>query len=165
MYNYSLVLLIIFEHILLQSQRSRNANNLLIESEYYLFLILSVRPSRLERVDVKKLHSMAKVIGTIVTVIGAMVMTLYKGPIIDIIKSRGLLHQTNNNNHQTDSDQHWITGTLMLLVSCGGWAIFFILQVYVCMYVCMIEEAMHISWSWRLNFLISYSLIMFVLFC
>ncbi|KAM1119666.1 WAT1-related protein At1g21890-like [Malus sylvestris] len=82
---------------------------------------------RLETVNVKKLHSLAKVIGTVVTVGGAMIMTLYKGPIVDIIRG----HSHSHNSSTTDSiEQHWIAGPLMLIGSCGGWASFFILQSF-----------------------------------
>uniref|UniRef100_A0A5B7AVF8 WAT1-related protein n=2 Tax=Davidia involucrata TaxID=16924 RepID=A0A5B7AVF8_DAVIN len=55
-----------------------------------------------------------------------MAMTLYKGPIVDIIwHSQGISHNTASN---TSSDQHWLTGTLMLLGSISGWSGFFILQ-------------------------------------
>ncbi|KAJ4964141.1 hypothetical protein NE237_024080 [Protea cynaroides] len=82
---------------------------------------------RLERVKIKKLHSQAKIVGTAITITGAMVMTLYKGPILNFIKSQG------GNHHETSSgstDQHWVTGTIMLLASCSGWAAFFILQSF-----------------------------------
>ena len=81
---------------------------------------------RLETVNFKKLHSAAKVVGTAVTVMGAMVMTLYKGPIIDFLK-KGAHNQQQANNGS--ADQHWVTGTLLLLASICGWASFFILQV------------------------------------
>lgn len=76
--------------------------------------------------NVKKLHSLAKVIGTVITVSGAMVMTLYKGPLIDFIRHGGGGHHHGNAD---SSDKHWVTGTLMLLASCTGWSGFFILQV------------------------------------
>ncbi|KAK9271098.1 hypothetical protein L1049_026687 [Liquidambar formosana] len=82
---------------------------------------------RLETVKIKKIHSQAKVIGTIVTLAGAMVMTLYKGPIINIIQSRGLSHYGTSS---ASSDQHWIIGTLMLLGSISGWSAYFILQSF-----------------------------------
>lgn len=81
----------------------------------------------LETVNVKKLHSLAKVIGTVITVGGAMIMTLYKGPIVDIIRG----HSHSHNSSTTGSgEQHWIAGPLMLIGSCGGWASFFILQSF-----------------------------------
>ncbi|XP_018822181.1 WAT1-related protein At4g08300-like isoform X1 [Juglans regia] len=84
---------------------------------------------RLETVNFKKLHSVAKVVGTVITVMGAMVMTLYKGPIIDFMKGRGQSHHKTSTQSSGD-DQHLVTGTLMLLVSCSSWAGFFILQSF-----------------------------------
>ncbi|XP_010999364.1 PREDICTED: WAT1-related protein At4g08300-like [Populus euphratica] len=82
---------------------------------------------RLETVNFKKLHSAAKAIGTVITVTGAMVMTLYKGPIIDFIRSHGAAHHGTSNE---SGNQHRLTGTLMLLGSCCAWAGFFILQSF-----------------------------------
>ncbi|KAJ6685426.1 WAT1-RELATED PROTEIN [Salix purpurea] len=83
---------------------------------------------RLETVNFKKLHSAAKVVGTVITVTGAMVMTLYKGPVIDFIRSHGAAHRGATSNES--GSQHRLTGTLMLLASCCGWAGFFILQSF-----------------------------------
>ena len=82
---------------------------------------------RLETVNVRKIQSLAKVIGTVVTVSGAMVMTLYKGPILDIIRGHG--HAAQQNTTADSSIHHWLLGTLMLVGSCCGWAGFFIVQV------------------------------------
>lgn len=82
---------------------------------------------RLEKVNVKKIHSIAKIIGTLITVSGAMVMTIYKGPIVNILggysKGEGH-HQTAHNS----SDHHMVTGTIMLLSCIVGWSGFFIVQ-------------------------------------
>ncbi|MED6221964.1 hypothetical protein PIB30_059854 [Stylosanthes scabra] len=86
---------------------------------------------RLETVNLRKIHSIAKVIGTIVTVSGAMVMTLYKGPALEIVKGHGggaTNHGSSNSSGTEPSEQNWVVGTLMLIASCGGWASFFILQ-------------------------------------
>jgi len=81
-------------------------------------------------VNVKKIQSLAKVIGTAVTVGGAMVMTLYKGPIVDFMRSGGTSHpHAGGDGPHQSTNQHWVTGTLMLLASCCGWSGFFILQV------------------------------------
>lgn len=81
---------------------------------------------RLETVNVRRLQSLAKVIGTAVTVAGAMVMTLYKGPIINFTSGGAGSHHGSSVD---SSDSHFFTGTLMLIGSCFGWAGFFILQV------------------------------------
>ncbi|KAI8004597.1 WAT1-related protein [Camellia lanceoleosa] len=83
---------------------------------------------RLEKVNLKKLQGVAKVVGTVITVTGAMVMTLYKGPIVDILwysKSGNHHHSTTNS---TSTDQHWVMGTIMILAGACGWSGFFILQ-------------------------------------
>ncbi|KAK8646913.1 hypothetical protein V6N13_120680 [Hibiscus sabdariffa] len=82
---------------------------------------------RLERVDLKKIRSVAKIVGTLITVLGAMVMTLYKGPIINFIKSgRDTHHATTGES----TDQHLVTGTIVLLGSIVSWSSFFILQSF-----------------------------------
>ncbi|XP_047322669.1 WAT1-related protein At4g08300-like [Impatiens glandulifera] len=83
---------------------------------------------RLERVGLKQLHSIAKVVGTAITVVGAMVMTLYKGPIVNIL---GLSHQSAHdasNASNGSADHHWVMGTIMLFCCIVGWSSFFILQ-------------------------------------
>ncbi|KAJ6997849.1 WAT1-related protein [Populus alba x Populus x berolinensis] len=82
---------------------------------------------RLETVNFKKLHGAAKAIGTVITVTGAMVMTLYKGPVIDFIRSHRAAHHGTSNE---SGNQHRLAGTLMLLGSCCAWAGFFILQSF-----------------------------------
>ncbi|GMI78404.1 Usually multiple acids move in and out Transporters 17 [Hibiscus trionum] len=82
---------------------------------------------RLEKVNVKKIRSVAKIIGTAITVMGAMVMTLYKGPIIDFIKSGGAIH---HGPAAESTDKHWVTGTIFVLGSICSWAGFFILQSF-----------------------------------
>lgn len=83
---------------------------------------------RLESVNLRKIRSIAKVAGTSVTIGGAMVMTLYKGPIVNLFHGHGqhaALHGSNES-----ADQHWVLGTLMLLGSIVGWSGFFILQSF-----------------------------------
>ncbi|XP_051151034.1 WAT1-related protein At1g44800-like [Andrographis paniculata] len=82
---------------------------------------------RLEKVNLKMLHSLAKVIGTVITLMGAMVMTLYKGPVVDI-----MWYSNNSGHHQAQAqdaaNQHWVSGTIMLFACIVGWSAFFILQ-------------------------------------
>ncbi|KAL7590753.1 WAT1-related protein At2g39510 [Lactuca sativa] len=85
---------------------------------------------RLEKVKVRSLHSQGKIIGTIVTIGGAMIMTLIRGPAI-------LFPWTNHHHHHplhhqstvnTMSTQDQIKGSLMITVGCFSWASFVILQ-------------------------------------
>ncbi|XP_058190082.1 WAT1-related protein At4g08290-like [Rhododendron vialii] len=80
---------------------------------------------RLEQVKIKEVRSQAKVMGTLLTFAGALIMTIYKGPIINFIWSQKASHLVQSND---PSDKHWLTGTLCILVGCFAWASFFILQ-------------------------------------
>ncbi|KAI4339718.1 hypothetical protein MLD38_024628 [Melastoma candidum] len=80
---------------------------------------------RLERVKIKQARGMAKIIGTVVTFMGALVMTLYKGPIIHLIWSKDNHHASSSGGA---SDKHWITGTLFILIGCFAWSAFYNLQ-------------------------------------
>lgn len=81
---------------------------------------------RMESANLRQKHGLAKVIGTLITLCGAMVMTLYKGPIVNIFGS----HEMNLHSSSTASGgaQHWVAGTVMLLLSVIGWSAFFIVQ-------------------------------------
>lgn len=79
----------------------------------------------LEQVKIKEVRSQAKMIGTLVTFAGALIMTTYKGPIINFIWSQKSSHFVQSND---SSGKHWLTGTLFILVGCFAWASFFILQ-------------------------------------
>ncbi|KAL2467701.1 WAT1-related protein [Forsythia ovata] len=82
---------------------------------------------RLEKVNPKQIHSLAKIIGTVITVSGAMVMTLYKGPIVDILwYSKGGSHHRAAGG--SAEHEHWVSGTIMLISCIVGWSAFFIVQ-------------------------------------
>lgn len=83
----------------------------------------------MEKINLKKVHSLAKVIGTGITVAGAMLMTLFKGPVVNILwYSHGGGHHAATNGA---TDQNWVSGTIMLLCCIMGWSTFFIVQVYI----------------------------------
>ncbi|CAH8359149.1 unnamed protein product [Eruca vesicaria subsp. sativa] len=90
----------------------------------------------LESVNFKKVRSIAKVVGTVITVSGALLMTLYKGPIVDFIKfgggggGGGSAGGSHGGAVSAALDKHWVLGTLMLLGRTFGWAGFFILQSF-----------------------------------
>ncbi|KAG6714751.1 hypothetical protein I3842_05G217500 [Carya illinoinensis] len=50
---------------------------------------------RLERVKIKEVQGQAKVIGTVLTLAGALLMTLYRGPAIDPIWSRKMAYSSS----------------------------------------------------------------------
>ncbi|KAL8259711.1 hypothetical protein R6Q59_027664 [Mikania micrantha] len=81
---------------------------------------------RLEVVNLKSIRSQAKVIGTITTVAGAMLMTLVKGPIIELFWTK----ETTNKNaiHNGVDLHHSLKGAIMIVIGCFGWASFMVLQ-------------------------------------
>ncbi|XP_020227276.1 WAT1-related protein At4g08290-like isoform X2 [Cajanus cajan] len=81
----------------------------------------------LERVNFKEVRSLAKVIGTLVTFGGALLMTLYKGPLINLFYSPNTTHHQDV-SHTPQDLKHWVSGTLFLLLGCFSWASFIILQ-------------------------------------
>ncbi|TXG51402.1 hypothetical protein EZV62_023926 [Acer yangbiense] len=74
---------------------------------------------RLEQVNFRRRDGLAKVVGTVASVGGATIITLYKGP--------PLLHQT-----QVEQDskkiQNWTWGCIFLLGHCVSWAAWMVLQ-------------------------------------
>nr|GMD01995.1 WAT1-related protein At2g39510-like [Ipomoea batatas] len=80
---------------------------------------------RLENVNIRALHSQAKILGTLVTVGGAMMMTLVKGPkiLLPWTQERGHIQSTVAATHQ-----HPIKGAIMITAACCFWACFFTLQ-------------------------------------
>lgn len=70
---------------------------------------------RLEKIKMKSIRSQAKVVGTIATVSGAMIMTLIKGPILFRALGGFSLNQQSNNGINT---QHAIVGSVMITIGC-----------------------------------------------
>ncbi|CAJ2674444.1 unnamed protein product [Trifolium pratense] len=83
---------------------------------------------RLERMKIKEIGCQAKVIGTVVSLGGAFLMALYKGPVLQIHGSSAAtqMHQPENVNDPSGS--HWLLGALFVLIGCAGFAAFYILQ-------------------------------------
>ncbi|KAG6655535.1 hypothetical protein CIPAW_05G223500 [Carya illinoinensis] len=82
------------------------------------------------RVKIKEVQGQAKVIGTILTLAGALLMTLYRGPVIDLIWSRKMAYSSS----MMSSDHKWLIapplliGTFFILIGCVAWSAFYILQ-------------------------------------
>ncbi|XP_004493899.1 WAT1-related protein At2g37450-like isoform X2 [Cicer arietinum] len=81
---------------------------------------------KLEKIKMKSTHSQAKVVGTLATVLGAMVMTLLKGPILNVFGIHGSSTQIQHNAGA--NLQHPIKGSIMITIGCFSCACFMILQ-------------------------------------
>ncbi|XP_023637458.1 WAT1-related protein At5g07050 [Capsella rubella] len=84
---------------------------------------------RMEMLDVKKLWCQAKIGGTVVTVGGAMVMTIYKGPIVELFWTKYMHLQDNEaTSSKSSSDKDFLKGSILLIFATLAWASLFVLQ-------------------------------------
>ncbi|KAI3834153.1 hypothetical protein MKW98_018203 [Papaver atlanticum] len=86
-------------------------------------------PFKMEKIGVKKLQEQAKILGTIICVGGAMIMTFYKGSLINIGKSS--LHWRYGEEMSVDKsggDSSSLLGPLFVALSCAASAAWFIIQ-------------------------------------
>lgn len=84
---------------------------------------------RMEKIDMKKVRCQAKIVGTIVTVAGAMLMTLYKGPIMEMVWTKHMHHHNSVAPDTTTSDKDWFKGSIFVIIATLAWASLFVLQV------------------------------------
>lgn len=82
----------------------------------------------MEKFEMSKWITQAKIWGTIVALGGATIMTLYKGISVLSIHGSKYSHSASSASVLT-VDTKWIKGSLLLLVSYISFAAFFILQV------------------------------------
>ncbi|KAK4489892.1 hypothetical protein RD792_000539 [Penstemon davidsonii] len=81
---------------------------------------------RVENVNLKKLHSKAKIVGTLVTVGGAMIMTIIAGPELGLPWTKDSSNNTPSGN--STRVQHPVKGALMIAAGNFGYSLFYILQ-------------------------------------
>lgn len=78
------------------------------------------------------IRGQAKVVGTLVSITGALVMTLIKGPVLKLFGT----HRDDSNSHDEHVDgglnvHQAVKGSVMILTGCICWSCFIILQVSV----------------------------------
>ncbi|KAK6130064.1 hypothetical protein DH2020_036191 [Rehmannia glutinosa] len=81
---------------------------------------------RLERVNIRRLQSQAKIVGTLITVGGAMLMTLVKGSVIGLPWTK--LNPNSQSVDDAEAHQDPVKGALLITSGCFCWSIFYILQ-------------------------------------
>ncbi|KAK6271346.1 hypothetical protein POUND7_008444 [Theobroma cacao] len=84
---------------------------------------------RMEKIDVNKVRCQAKIVGTLVTVAGAMFMTLNKGPIVELFWTKSI-HPRQSIGIDTagTTDKDWVKGSILLIIATLAWASLFVLQ-------------------------------------
>ncbi|CAN6350597.1 unnamed protein product [Urochloa humidicola] len=105
-------------------------NNILPAMTFVMAVIF-----RMEKLDMKKVRCQAKVAGTAVTVAGAMLMTLYKGPLMELAWTR---HASPAHAAGAEapaaaaamSGRDWFLGSVFVIIATLAWAALFILQTH-----------------------------------
>jgi hypothetical protein len=77
----------------------------------------------MEKVNIQSLRTVAKIVGTLICVGGAVSITLLKGP--KLLNAQKLPSKST-----LGSDDNWLLGCLILLASTVAWSIWLILQVF-----------------------------------
>ncbi|XP_075086081.1 WAT1-related protein At4g08290-like [Nicotiana tabacum] len=81
---------------------------------------------RLEDANIRDIPGIAKILGTMVSLVGVMTMKIYKGP---VVKNLGLtLIYIDRGNGVVHSN--WLKGSILTAASCITWSIWYIMQAY-----------------------------------
>ncbi|XP_057976111.1 WAT1-related protein At3g30340-like [Malania oleifera] len=95
-----------------------------------VFTFLMALPFRLERVDMRGKSGRAKVVGTVVCVGGAMLLTLYKG--MPLVKGNStnsaILHHEKQSLKNNNKSERWMIGTVALIAGTLLWSSWFLVQ-------------------------------------
>ncbi|CAO2040550.1 unnamed protein product [Urochloa humidicola] len=95
--------------------------NVLPSVTFVMALIL-----RMETVRLRSVHSQAKIVGTVLTVAGAVLMILYHGPVVNFPWSKAQHH--GGAAAAQAAGGGFLTGTICVIVACVAWSGFFVLQ-------------------------------------
>ncbi|XVF71977.1 hypothetical protein PTKIN_Ptkin12aG0083900 [Pterospermum kingtungense] len=79
----------------------------------------------MEVVDVKSPHGIAKVLGTLISLAGVMVITLYKGPAL-----QGLWDAPVHIKGSISIHENWVKGSILTIASCITWSSWYIMQTF-----------------------------------
>jgi drug/metabolite transporter (DMT)-like permease len=82
---------------------------------------------RMERVRLRSMHSQAKIVGTALTVAGAVLMILYHGPVMQFPWTKGQHHDAAAAAAQA-AGSGFLAGTIYVIAACVAWSGFFVLQ-------------------------------------
>ncbi|KAK4276745.1 hypothetical protein QN277_014858 [Acacia crassicarpa] len=83
---------------------------------------------RMETMKMKEIRCQAKVLGTVVTLGGALLMALYKGPIVDVVRGSSSGGGAGHPDNVNGDPSHWLLGFFATLLACIAFAAFYIMQ-------------------------------------
>ncbi|XP_074271889.1 WAT1-related protein At4g30420-like [Silene latifolia] len=116
-----------YQGLYMTSSSIATATSNLVPAVTFLFAAVL----RLEKVDVARLSSIAKITGTIFCVGGAVSITLLRGPKILNSEHSSQLTDLPDLQVSESSDQTWLLGCLILMASMCCWSAWLILQAEV----------------------------------
>ncbi|RID59870.1 hypothetical protein BRARA_F03064 [Brassica rapa] len=85
---------------------------------------------RQETLNIKSNTGRAKVLGTMICICGALVLTLYKGTALT--QQNAQMQTQTSNSSPTAVTQKWAMGSFMLIISILVWSSWFIIQAKIC---------------------------------
>ncbi|KAJ4868256.1 WAT1-related protein [Raphanus sativus] len=85
---------------------------------------------RQETLNIKSNIGRAKVLGTVICICGALVLTLYKGPALTQLNAQ--MQTQTSNSSTTAVTAKWAMGSVMLIISILIWSLWFIVQGKIC---------------------------------
>ncbi|XP_011625929.1 WAT1-related protein At1g43650 isoform X1 [Amborella trichopoda] len=81
---------------------------------------------RMERLNMGYVHGQVKVVGAVICITGAFILSLYKGP---PLKSLNLHHSSLHSiTSSTASKDEWVKGAFLMLTCNAAWALWLVLQ-------------------------------------
>lgn len=88
---------------------------------------------RIERISITQLHGIAKVLGSVLSVSGALVFAFFKGPPLKFINwypeiQKQLSDSSSTSTHSSIGE--WIKGALIMISANTAWSLWLVLQVY-----------------------------------
>ncbi|XP_020524449.1 WAT1-related protein At5g07050-like isoform X2 [Amborella trichopoda] len=110
---------------------SATVSNLIPVAVFIVSIIL-----RMEKVDLRKITGQGKIVGTLVCLAGAMILTLYKGPELDIFKHLkspdSITKLLSTSQTSTHIKKNWILGPVFSLLAVATWSGWIIFQGVLC---------------------------------
>ncbi|XP_042492783.1 WAT1-related protein At1g43650-like [Macadamia integrifolia] len=85
---------------------------------------------RIESISIKNQYGVAKVLGTVTCVSGALIVVLYKGPSIKFMNWYPSVHKEFSHSSVINCSpkMEWVKGSLMMLSANAAWSLWLILQ-------------------------------------
>lgn len=93
-----------------------------------VFTFLIAVPLRSETVDVRSKAGLAKITGTLASVGGAVLLSLYKGAALTHTASSAQEHDGNATTGTSGSKRRWLLGSALLLLNCITFSFWMLLQ-------------------------------------